>query len=140
VSEDRCPFNDTIMHGGFGCRNAQTVTRRAGPDIACSSVPDQARCSSLFERAKAAGLPALGYQDDLLSMPHSALLKIKFGSLLGAQRTLAPPSITADTVPDVAALVDAICEKFGGVESFPCESVTSDMAAYGIRRRSGRKP
>ena len=136
MSDDRCPFNDTIMHGGFGCRHAHTVTRRAGPDIACSSPPDQARCLNLFEGLKAAGLPALGYQDDLLTMPHSVLLKVKFGGLLGAQRIVT--GTAAETVSDVAGLLDAVCQKFGGAEAFPYASVTADMAAHGIRRRGRR--
>ena len=37
MADDKCAFNDPILNGGFGCRNASPVARRAGPDIACGS-------------------------------------------------------------------------------------------------------
>lgn len=130
---DRCAFNDTLMHGGFGCRHAQSVTRRAGPDFACMDADAGMRCAAVFDAFKAAGLPALGYQDDLLSMPHSVILKLKFGGLLGLQRLL--QGAAEETVPDIAALLDAACTRYGGPADMPCALLVDDMRSQGSRRR-----
>jgi hypothetical protein len=131
--EDKCAFNDPILHGGFGCRHASPVARRAGPDITCSSAPDQLRCARLLECLKAAGLPALGYQDDLLTMPHSALMKLKFGGLLGLNRLLGD---TNTMVADVCGLIDAAIGRYGSVESLPVADTVEDMKAHSVRRRA----
>jgi len=136
MAQDQCAFNDPILHGGFGCRHASPVARRAGPDIACGSAPDHARCANVFERFKAVGLPALGYQDDLLTMPHSMLLKLKFGGLLGLRRLLEGGA--GNTVPDVCGLIDAALDRYGSVDALPISETLEDMKAHSVRRRPNR--
>ena len=62
------------------------MTRRGGPDVVCASDEAHQQCENLFQRMKQVALPAFGVEDDLLSMPHSVLVKIQFGGLLGLQR------------------------------------------------------
>ena len=135
MADDKCAFNDPILNGGFGCRHASSVARRAGPDIACASPPDQFRCAQVLERFKAAGLPALGYEDDLLTTPHSVLMKLKFGGLLGMRRLLGESNTT---VPDVCGLIDAAVGRYGSVDSLPLIETIEDMKAHSVRRRAGR--
>jgi hypothetical protein len=88
VEEFKCAFSATLMGNDFACDQALPVTRRGGPDIACQAQASHARCEKLFAHLKAAALPAMGFTDDLTSTPHSALVKIQFGGLLGVQRLL----------------------------------------------------
>ncbi|MCK7509928.1 MAG: hypothetical protein MZV70_41785 [Desulfobacterales bacterium] len=73
----RCAFGAPLITHQFGCRKAEEVTRRGGPDIARTDGAAAARCEALLARLKVAALPAFGVEDDLLSMPHSVLVKIQ---------------------------------------------------------------
>ena len=84
----KCAFSNTLITKQFGCEKGEQVTRRGGPDVACTSEEAHLRCEKLFQQMKAAALPAFGVEDDLLSMPHSVLVKIQIGGLLGLQRLL----------------------------------------------------
>jgi len=82
----RCPFAAAIITERAACRHAEQVVRRGGSEYDCRSQPDQQACQALFERLKAAAFPAFGVEDDLAVMPHSALVKIQAGGLLGLSR------------------------------------------------------
>ena len=164
MEEYKCAFNATLMGDRFGCAHAHHVVRRGGPDVACTDSAGHERCQRLFELLKASALPAFGVEDDLLTMPHSTLVKIQFGGLLGIQRLLGGGAETADapalmtgraseasrdtasargprlgpiaeTVTDINALVDRAKNRFGGLEAIPCEQLHTDMTGYKIRRR-----
>ena len=132
MEEHKCAFNATLMGDQFGCIHARRVTRRGGPDVACADNTGHERCRRLFELLKTSVLPAFGVEDDLLSMPHSTLVKIQFGGLLGIQRLLGNGG---ETVTDIDSLVDRAENRFGGLETVPCEQIQSDMTGYKIRRR-----
>ncbi|MBI3570714.1 MAG: hypothetical protein HY082_06370 [Gammaproteobacteria bacterium] len=132
VEEYKCAFNATLMGDQFGCAHARHVARRGGPDIACVDNTGHERCQRLFDLLKASALPTFGVEDDPLSMPHSTLVKIQFGGLLGIQRLLGDSS---ETVADINALVGHTESRFGGLETVPCEQTHTDMTGYKIRRR-----
>lgn len=134
MAELKCAFSAPLITHQFGCDKAEEVTRRGGPDIACTDGAAAARCEALFARLKAAALPAFGVEDDLLSMPHSVLVKIQHGGPLGLQRLLGGGG--ADRVEDVDALMLAVAGKFGA--AIPVEEVVPDMTAYKTRARRGR--
>lgn len=61
-------------------------------------------------------MPVFGVEDDLLSMPHSALVKIQTGGLLGLQRLLTDAPATPATVTNINALAEAAARK--GLDDF----------------------
>lgn len=135
MEEHRCAFSAPLITRQFGCTHAREVTRRGGPDIACVASAAAAQCEALFQRLKAAALPAFGVEDDLLSMPHSVQVKIQCGGLLGLQRLLGnAPQV--ERVEDVAALVAGTQVRFG--EAPPVDQVVGDMTGFKPRARRGR--
>lgn len=129
----RCAFSLPLVAGHFGCRCAVSVTRRGGPDVDCAREAAAARCASLLERLKAAGLPAFGVDDDPASMPHSVLVKIQHGALAGLQA-----AIDGDHTPQVAdidGLLDRAIERAGGVDAIDCASLVPHMTGWRVRRR-----
>ncbi len=134
MAELKCAFSAPLITHQFGCSKAEEVTRRGGPDIACTDGAAAARCEALFARLKAAALPAFGVEDDLLSMPHSVQVKIQYGGLLGLQRLLGGSGV--ERVEDVDALAAAVAGKFG--EVIPVDEVVPDITAYKTRARQGR--
>lgn len=132
----RCAFSATLITHDFGCRHAQAVTRRGGPDIACDAAAAQARCGQLYAQLKAVALPVFGVEDDLTSMPHSVQVKIQFGGLAGLQRALDAGIDPDAKVADIDALVTRATEAYGGVDRIPCDRLADAMAAFKLRRRS----
>ena len=139
----KCPFAAPLTAGKAGCHNAQEVVRRGGSEYDCRSAPDHAVCLALFERLKAAALPAFGVEDDLLSMPHSTLIRIQGGGLLGLHRLLAdqPGEVgRADPeIADVADLVDRARQRYGDLALLPVAGLTAEMRAYQLERRGSRR-
>jgi hypothetical protein len=130
----KCPFSAPLVTHQFGCPRAQEVVRRGGAEIDCNEAAACARCTRLFERLKAAALPAFGVEDDLLSMPHSVRVKIQHGGLLGLQRRLT--GTAGERVDDIDRLVAEVEARYG--ESIPVAEVVEDITAYKPRGRRGR--
>jgi hypothetical protein len=136
VVEHKCPFSGTLVSELFACSMAMTVVRRGGPEVACTSDTGHARCESLFQQMKRAALPAFGVEDDLLTMPHSVLLKIQHGGLLGLQRIL--DETTATTVADIHGLCERALRRYQEAARVPYQSFVQDMTTYTLRRRGAR--
>ena len=135
MNERICPFSATLAKADFACRQAEQIIRRGGAEFACRSVADHARCTRLFARMKAAGLPAFELEDDLLAVPHGVLARIQFGGLLGLQRLLGSDSPKVD---DIVTLVIAAATHFADIEAIPCEQLVADITGYRLSRRRKR--
>lgn len=136
--ENKCAFSQTLIGDQFGCAQAEHVVRRGGAEIACRSVSSAGRCAALMQRLKRDALPAFSVEDDPLSMPHSVLVKIQFGGLLGVQRLIDPALANPERVADIAALAERAEQTFGKVDSVPCDQIVGDMTGYKTRRRGTR--
>lgn len=132
MEEHKCAFSNTLVTNQFACEKGLPVTRRGGPDVACTSEAAHRRCEQLFERMKTAALPAFGVEDDLLNMPHSVLVKIQFGGLLGLQRLL---NAGGAEVRNIHFLLEQAAEKFNGLQAFPYQSLVEDMISHKLKRR-----
>lgn len=131
----KCAFNSTLVGGTFGCAQSEPVVRRSGPDVACRSAAAHERCAEMYARLKTAALPAFNVDDDLTTMPHSVLVKIQHGGLLGLQRLLGdeqPPAVA-----DVSRLVARTLERYQATAGVPCDQVVPDMTGYQLKRRRG---
>lgn len=134
MSEPKCPFSAPLITHHFGCALAKEVIHRGGTEIACTQEAAQARCAGLFGRLKNSALPAFGVEDDLLSMPHSVLVKIQYGGLLGLQRLLSGP---VEKIENIDALLNQATAHWGNTEAIPCESLSSDITSFKPRARRG---
>ena len=130
-----CPFGATQAKEDFGCRHASKIIRRGGAEFACDSADMHVACSQLLRRLKDVALPEFGVADDLTQMPHSTLVKIQFGGLLGLQRIT---GTEANTVADIAALINTAISEFACIDAIPCESLCGDIVNYRLSRRSRR--
>ena len=139
VMENRiCPFSATLVKDDFGCHHASQFVRRGGAEIACASASDHQRCMALLQAFKAVALPAFEVSDDLTQMPHSVLVKIQFGGLLGLQRSMHPDNAAGATVSDIATLVDAAEKQYTSISAVPCASLVADMTSHKLSRRRRR--
>lgn len=140
MSESICPFSATLVQEDFACPNANPIVRRGGAEIACTDALAHARCQQLFQRLKDAALPEFGVEDDLLKMPHSVLVKIQYGGLLGLQGSInSSTGEAAATIEDIDALVSAASEHFGSIEAIPCRDFCAQIVSYKLPGRRRRK-
>jgi hypothetical protein len=128
-------FSATLMGADYHCEYAHEVTRRGGPDIACQSETDAARCENLFGALKAVALPALGHIDDLAATSRSVYVKIQFGGLLGLQRA---GGGAGGRVENIVALVDQTEQRYPGFTGLPSGALLDAIAAHKARGRRGR--
>jgi len=135
MTEYKCAFSHPLIGGQFGCENAEQVTRRGGPDIACREEGAHAQCERVFQRMKEAVLPAFGAEDDLLSMPHSVLVKIQYGGLLGLQRLLGAGGADVAEVRNIHALVGQAVQAHGSLEAIPYPALVEDITSFKLKRR-----
>jgi hypothetical protein len=136
MADYTCAFSATLMGGDFGCRHATPVVRRGGPDMACVSEEAQARCRDLFLRMKEAALPAFGVEDDLLTMPHSVLVKVQFGGLAALQHLVSSKEgQSAGEVEDIAAVVEQVRHSYGELDKLPYGDLVEGMVSHKLRRR-----
>jgi hypothetical protein len=132
----KCPFGAPLTKGLVRCRHAEEVVRRGGSEYDCRSADHHDLCTGLFNRLKAQALPAFGVEDDLTSMPHSVLVKVQSGGLLGLHRLMG--GAPDQRIEDVAALVDAALQHFGALGSIPVGELEGDMTGFKLERRSRR--
>ena len=139
MGESICPFSATLVTEDFGCRNAAGIVRRGGAEIACTSDTAHARCRKLFQRLKAAALPAFGVADDLLQMPHSVHVKIQYGGLLGLRRITSPAEEQRSAVRDIDQMVSSAAGRFSSLDDIPYSELLDDMTGYRLPRRRHRE-
>ncbi len=137
MEQHKCLFSAPLISHQFGCVYAKEVIHRGGAEIACTDIAAHARCGQLFQHMKAAALPAFGVEDDLLSMPHSVLVKIQYGGLLGLQRLLSGATAAPERVENIDALVAGAQVRFGVVGAVPCAQFVADITAFKPRPRRG---
>ena len=135
MEQFKCAFSNTLVSGHYGCEKAVQVTRRGGPDVVCASDEAHQRCEMLFQLMKQASLPAFGVEDDLLSMPHSVLVKIQYGGLLGLRRLLKGDEAESAKINNIHDLVSQAIGKHGGLDAIPFPALVEDVTSYQLKRR-----
>ena len=135
MPQSKCPYSAPLIGHHFDCACAQEVIRRGGTEVDCTNASAHARCEQLFHRLKAVALPAFGVEDDLLSMPHSVLVKIQYGGLLGLQRLLSSAAPAAERIDDIDTLVQQAQARFGSAEAIPCDPLVAEITAFKPRSR-----
>jgi hypothetical protein len=132
--ESKCSFAITLIKEDFACEQAQIVTRRAGPDIACASNSASRRCMDVLSAFKMVGLPAFDAEDDLIKTPHSIFSKIQFGGLLGLSKDI-ENSPDIERVENIYQLVEQAIQQYRSVDAIPHYQYVSFMTEFKIRRK-----
>jgi hypothetical protein len=134
----KCPFAAALTRSVATCHAAQEVVRRGGTEIDCRLPPAHARCTELFDGLKARGLTAFDVEHDLTQMPHSVLVKIQCGGLVGVHRLLGG-SDDSTPIADVADLVERALAQFGTAAGIPSAELDDAIRSFQLERRAGRR-
>ena len=134
MNDFKCSFVATLIKKDFACELAQMVTRRAGPDIACSSETASLQCKKLVSALNNVGLSAFNAEDDLLKTPHSVFVKIQFGGLLGLAQDV-ENTVDVNHVGNIFQLVEQAIKRYNSVDNIPHQNYVQNMLGYKIKRR-----
>ena len=132
TEDNHCVFALTQIANQFDCEKGRLVTRRSGPDIACSSALMSQKCLAVYERLKKVGLDEFGYEDDLTQVPHGVWAKIQFGGLQGLQESLTGRQ---DKIENICALVKLAESPGGDIDNIPFSQLATAMKNYKTRKR-----
>ncbi len=136
-----CPFSQPITTGLCGCRHALEVTRRGGAETACQDQSMFRQCRIVAERLKENILPALGFENDLLQVPHSMLQKVMVGGLNGLNHLAG--NTTDRQITDISVLIGQVFARVAELSAADCEKLAQEVRDTRLRRRrrsaSGRK-
>ena len=135
MSDLLCPFSAPLVKNDFSCNYAQEIIRRGGAEIACQDQHAHSRCSELHNTIKTAALQAMNLEDDLLSLPHSVLIKIQYGGLTGLKVLIEDSVQTDSRVDDIVSLVSKAMDKFTTLDAIPMASITATIMDYKAQRR-----
>lgn len=131
-----CPYSATLAQKrDFFCVQADEVIRRGGAEYICLTQSQHTVCCDIHQRVKKEFLDDQGLEDDLLLLPHSMLVKIQFGCLLGLQSALGDDS---DGVSDIEELITHVTHEYDDMESLPYESINLKILKVRLQKR-GRK-
>ncbi|HSO82428.1 hypothetical protein [Thiocapsa sp.] len=134
----KCPFAAPLIKTAAACRHAHEVVRRGGSEFDCLSEAEHARCEQVFAGLKACALAASDVEDDPMLMPHSLLVKIQSGGLIGLQRLLGESDADGRDA-DIGDLVTRAVANFGGADRIPYAALGEDMTSFKLERRAGRR-
>ena len=133
MNDFKCSFTATLITEEYSCEQAQIVTRRGGPDIACASESGSNNCAQVYIQFKDAGLPAFDAQDDLLKTPASVYNKIQFGGLQGLSKLINEDNNS--NVNNIFQLIQAAEKNYTTLENIPYTDFIDSMKAYKIKRK-----
>ena len=130
----KCSFVATLIREDFACEQAQIVTRRTGPDVACTSEIGSQHCQEVYAELKQVGLPAFDSEDDLLKTPASVFNKIQFGGLLGLAN-LASNDSNLEKIDNIHQLVEQAIKKYETVKNIPYPELVKSMTTFKLKRK-----
>lgn len=131
-----CPFSAPLAQEAYKCSHARKVIRRGGEEIACDNDSVHSSCKAVHDHCKQATLLQMGLEDDLLSVPHSSLVKIQFGTLMGLQQTMTHVDARYhEEEPDIPDLVTHAITHYSSVASIPTENTCNASMEFKLQRR-----
>ena len=133
MNDYKCSFSATLITEEYSCEQAQFVTRRGGPDIACGSESGSKNCAQVYTRFKDVGLPAFEAQDDLLKTAASIYNKIQFGGLKGLSNLLYEDN--NNEVSNIFQLIQTAEKNYASLKNIPYTDLVDSMKAYKIKRK-----
>jgi len=134
----KCPFSALQVAGTTNCQLASQVVRRGGAEFDCTKSEALSICKKMSRQLIKIGLPALGFEDDLVATPKSAYDRALFGGLIGLNQCLEDLSEDLHK-QDIWPLVEAATRRFPDLADLPRQSLESAIQTWKPGRRRHRK-
>jgi len=139
VNPQPCAFDKAILARCCACSLAERQNIAEREAVACSSPAAREQCAVLRALLRQKSSFALKLTQLEGPLPHSKVMKVECGGLLGVQLAVAPEAVPAaeglPQVADVHSLVRAAQATFGLLSNLPYSTIVQSVVAYRIRRR-----
>lgn len=131
-----CPFSATLSKDEFACENAQKVIRRGGEEFICQNPDMHSSCNDVYVMVRKNALSEMELEDDLTSLPHSALVKIQFGCLLGLLRS---KGNSENIIDNISTLIASSLGTTAALSELPLDEIYLEIAKYRSPKRRRKK-
>jgi hypothetical protein len=130
-----CPFGKAILARCCACSLSRRQAIAEREVVSCTRAAVREQCCELYELLRRNSWFALKPVHAGEPLTHANNMKVQCGGLRGLQQAL---DATGE-VGDVAALVEAARQKFGGLEELPYSQIIQSVAAFQLRKPHGRE-
>lgn len=127
-----CVFDKALFAHCCQCSLSNRHLLAEREHVSCRDGPSRALCFSLHEQLLHNATFALKHLHDDDPLTHAQEMKLQCGGLRGVQYALNG----TDEIDDVSALILAVREKYGGLESLPFSVIMQFIASSKLRKRS----
>ncbi len=131
INPQPCAFGKVILARLGAC---SLVSKRFAAEremVSCSSDAHHEQCTRLLDMMRQNSAFALKLTHVTPPLPHGPEMRVQCGGLQGLQREIDG----TDQVKDVAALVQASLDKFGGMEEMPYSKLVQSIVACEPRKK-----
>jgi len=140
VNERFCAFEKSILTNQCKCSQAERFCIAEREGVHCKIDDGQSRCLDILERLRDQARFALRTDNHSQKiLPHGKAIRIQVGGMRGVFTVLNPDSQIPDPLQDINELLLQAQDKFGDFKKLPYSKIMQQIAAYEIKKRSGRK-
>ena len=139
VNQVYCAFEKSVLTNQCACGKAERFCIAEREGVHCRTQHSQQRCVKWLELLREQARFALRADEERRLLPHGKAMRLQVGGLRGLLSLLSnsePPPASIDNVDATLAEVE---QRFGRLEDVPFSAIMREVAAYQVRRRSGRK-
>ncbi len=130
-----CVFEKAVLTRQFCCRFLEKHNIAERETVGCTRSRAQQLCTHYLETLREASRFALGGEAGG-RRTHGREIRIQCGGLQGLSALLEERATAADGQPDIAALLDTACERFGSIAALPLDRIMPGIARYRLRKRA----
>lgn len=138
VNKVYCAFEKSVLTNQCACSKAERFCIAEREGVHCRSQPAQQRCIRWLELLREHARFALRADEERRLLPHGKAMRLQVGGLRGLLSLLTTNGQTPGVIENVYATLEDAEQRFGQLESLPFSAIMREVAAYQVRRRSGR--
>jgi len=130
-----CVFEKAILSLKCNCAYQHMFRLADRHGVGCTDAVKQQNCRYFLDHLRRQ--TRFIFKTDIDGpLPHNREIKVQNGGMLGLQQLLEDRS--ADSVDDIAGLIQASVEKYGSMEDIPYNRIMPAVTAYQVRTRRKR--
>lgn len=132
-----CPFSSVLLSKDFLCEFAEEVVRRGGGEISCQSTESNKKCARLVDQLRKTLLPMLGYEDNLLIVPQSAIVKLLHGSVTTLKKI--SEENQCGNIESISKITSATLDSYSDLAELPYPQLLEAIKNTQLKKRRKKK-
>ncbi|MCU7919761.1 MAG: hypothetical protein KZQ95_15595 [Candidatus Thiodiazotropha sp. (ex Epidulcina cf. delphinae)] len=138
MNERICAYEKSLLSRHCDCSQAKKLCIAEREGVHCISDEAQEQCLELLDTLRHQARFALKSNNDNEVLPHGKAMRLQVGGLRGLFSALHPDKPAPDCIEDIYGLINQAIEVYGGLESFPYQTLIQQVSAYKGRQQGKR--